>query len=137
MSRCKFLTTAAPSIGAAAALACMKEAIRLDVTTNAAARGAQMFDGLNRLKMKHELIGDVRGGRGLMSVIELVSDRTIKVPVDKQIAGQIQDVIYSHGVMVRVSGPKLILSPLVIVTEQDVTDTLTAIDAGLSVANAA
>ncbi len=119
-------------VGAAAALACLKETIRLDVTTNAAARGTQMFDGLEKLKMKHELIGDVRGGHGLMSAIELVSDRSTKALVDKQIAGQIQDVIYNHGVMVRVSGPNLILSPPLIVTEQDVSDILHAIDAGLS-----
>lgn len=119
-------------VGAAAALACLKETKRLDVPTNAAARGTQMFDGLNKLKLKHELIGDVRGGRGLMSVIELVSDRATKAPADKAVASQIQDVIYNHGVMVRVSGPNLILSPPLIVTEQDVIDILAAIDAGLS-----
>lgn len=122
-------------VGAAAALACLKETQRLDVPSNAAARGTQVFDGLNNLKKKHELIGDVRGGRGLMSVIELVSDRSMKTPLDKQIAAQIQDVIYSHGVMVRVSGPNLILSPPLVITEQDVNDILSAIDAGLSAAN--
>ena len=124
-------------VGAAAALACLKETQRLDVPSNAAARGTQMFNGLNHLKKKHELIGDVRGGCGLMSVIELVSDRSTKTPLDKQITTQIQDVIYKHGVMVRVSGPNLILSPPLVITEQDVSDILSAIDAGLSAANRA
>ena len=124
-------------VGAAAALACLKETQRLDVPSNAAARGTQMFNGLNHLKKKHELIGDVRGGCGLMSVIELVSDRLTKTPLDKQITTQIQDVIYKHGVMVRVSGPNLILSPPLVITEQDVSDILSAIDAGLSAANRA
>lgn len=118
-------------VGAAAALACLKETKRLDVPTNAAARGKQLFDGLNKLRLRHEVIGDVRGGRGLMSAIEMVSDRKSKAPLDKQIAGKIQDAIYTHGVMVRISGPNLILSPPLIVTEQDVNDILSAIDAGL------
>ena len=123
-------------VGAAAALACLKETIRLDVPANAAARGTQMFEGLNRLKMKHELIGDVRGGYGLMSAIELVSDRATKAPLDKQIAIAIQEAIYSEGVMVRVSGPNLILSPPLIVTEQDVSDILSAIDNGMKAGKA-
>ncbi|MFK7858357.1 MAG: aspartate aminotransferase family protein [Granulosicoccus sp.] len=118
-------------VGAAAALACLKETKRLNVPANADVRGTQLFDGLNRLRLKHELVGDVRGGRGLMSAIELVGDRTTKTPLDKSTAGRIQEVIYQHGVMVRVSGPNMILSPPLIVTEQDVSDILTAIDAGL------
>lgn len=120
-------------VGAAAALACLKETKRLDVPVNAAARGTQMFDGLNKLRLKHEFIGDVRGGRGLMSAIELVADRATKAPLDKVTAGQIQDAIYEQGVMVRISGPNLIISPPLIVTEQDVSDILNAIDKGLEV----
>lgn len=123
-------------VGAAAALACLNETKRLDVPTNAAARGTQMFEGLNKLRLKHEIVGDVRGGRGLMSAIELVADRATKAPLDKTTAGIIQDVIYEHGVMVRVSGPNMILSPPLIVTEQDVTDILGAIDAGLAAGKA-
>ena len=121
-------------VGAAAAVACLAETIRLDVPTNAAARGTQMFEGLQTLKAKHEVIGDVRGGRGLMSAIELVSDRTTKAPLDKNTPVRIQDEIYNNGIMIRVSGPNIILSPPLIVTEQDVTDILTAIDAGLNTA---
>lgn len=118
-------------VGAAAALACLKETKRLDVPTNARARGTQMFSGLNKLRLKHDVIGDVRGGRGLMSALELVSDRTNKTPLDKLAADKIQNAIYANGVMVRIAGPNLILSPPLIVTEQDVTDILLAIDAGL------
>lgn len=120
-------------VGAAAALACLKETKRLDVSVNAAARGTQMHSGLNKLRLKHELIGDVRGGRGLMSAIELVADRSTKAPLDKVTAGHIQDAIYKQGVMVRISGPNLILSPPLIVTEQDVNAILNAIDKGIEV----
>ncbi|MFK7993382.1 MAG: aspartate aminotransferase family protein [Granulosicoccus sp.] len=124
-------------VGAAAALACLKETISLEVPVNAAARGTQMFDGLTALSLKHDIIGDVRGGNGLMSAIELVSDRARKTPLDKQIASRIQETIYQHGVMVRISGPNMILSPPLIITEQDVANILSAIDTGLTAGNAA
>jgi adenosylmethionine-8-amino-7-oxononanoate aminotransferase len=52
-------------VGAAAAVACLNETVRLKVHENAAARGTQLFRGLEALKQKHEVIGDVRGGHGL------------------------------------------------------------------------
>ena len=121
-------------VGAAAAIACLEETLRLDVPTNAAARGTQLFDGLIELQKKHEIIGDVRGGRGLMAAIEFVSDRETKAPLDKQTPVLIQDAIFNNGTMVRVSGPNVIISPPLIVTEQDCKDMLSAIDAGLSTA---
>lgn len=122
-------------VGAAAALACLAETKRLDVPTNAAARGTQLFEGLLKLQEQYELIGDVRGGKGLMTAIELVADRETKTPLDKQTAGLIQDAIYAAGVMVRISGPNLIMSPPLIVTEQDINDILGAIETGLKAAN--
>jgi len=84
---------------------------------------------------KHELVGDVRGGRGLMAALELVSDRSTKASIDKQTPVVIQDAIYDAGVMVRVSGPNMILSPPLTVTEQDVVEMINAIDTGLSAAS--
>mgnify|MGYP003707282633 CR=1 FL=1 len=40
-------------VGAAAAIACLKETERLQVKDNAAARGAQLWEGLKALKEKH------------------------------------------------------------------------------------
>ena len=123
-------------VGAAAALACLAETIRLDVPTNAAARGAQMHKGLLALQAKHDLIGDVRGGHGLMNAIELVGDRTTKTPVDKKIIGSIQEHTYRAGAMVRVSGPNIILSPSLVLTEADVGVILAALEAGFGAATA-
>ncbi len=91
-----------------------------------------MFEGVQRLKEKHGCIGDVRGGKGLMTAIEFVSDRETKAPVDKSEPVRIQEAIYQNGVMVRVSGPNMIFSPPLIVTESDVNVILSAVDAGLS-----
>ena len=119
-------------VGAAAAIACLAETIRLNVVTNAAARGAQLFEGAVALKEKHNIIGDVRGGHGLMTALELVSDRDTKAPVDKELPVRLQEAVYDNGVMVRVSGPNLILSPPLILTEADASQILTALDAGFA-----
>ncbi|WP_420005221.1 aspartate aminotransferase family protein [Arenibacterium sp. LLYu02] len=119
-------------VGAAAALACLAETKRLDVPTNAAARGAQLHEGLLALQAKYALIGDVRGGHGLMSALELVSDRATKAAIDKKTIGQVQEVAYQSGAMVRVSGPNIILSPPLVLTEADVTQILDALDAGFA-----
>ena len=43
---------------------------------------------LEELKAKFEIIGDVRG-QGLMTAMELVSDRKTKKPIDKETAGKV------------------------------------------------
>lgn len=119
-------------VGAAAAIACLKETERLQVKDNAAARGAQLYEGLLALKDKHALIGDVRGGHGLMCAIELVADRASKAPIDKKTIGQVHRTTYENGAMVRVSGNNIILSPPLVLTQADVNTILTALDAGFT-----
>ena len=122
-------------VGAAAAIACLKETERLNVKDNAAARGKQLFDGLQALKAKYDIIGDVRGGHGLMCALELVSDRTTKDPIGKKIIGQIHRTAYENGAMVRVSGNKIILSPPLIVEAAHIATILSALDHGFKAAS--
>ena len=117
-------------VGAAAALACLAETKRLNVKENAAARGRQLWDGINALKDRYSVIGDVRGGHGLMLAIELVADRATKKPADKPVPGRVQKAAYEAGAMVRVSGTNIILSPPLILTEADAQVILDALDAG-------
>ena len=98
-------------VGAAAAIACVTETLRLNVKDNAAARGQQLFEGLQKLYDDFDVIGDVRGGHGLMCALELVSDRTTKKPIDKATPVKLQKAAYESGAMIRVSGPNVILSP--------------------------
>ena len=81
---------------------------------------------------KYDIIGDVRGGHGLMTAIEMVSDRTSKKLIDAATASTVQEVAYQNGAMVRVSGPNLILSPPLVVTQNDCNILLSAIDAGFA-----
>ncbi|MBL9062864.1 aminotransferase class III-fold pyridoxal phosphate-dependent enzyme [Tabrizicola sp.] len=117
-------------VGAAAALACLAETKRLNVPVNAAARGTQLHQGLLHLQTQHAAIGDVRGGHGLMCAIELVADRASKKPADKAVPAKVQEVAYQSGAMVRVSGPNIILSPPLVVTEADIATILSALDSG-------
>jgi len=121
-------------VGAAAAIACLAETERLNVKDNAAARGTELFLGLKALHDEFDIIGDVRGGHGLMCALELVSDRSTKAPVDKGTIGKIQEVAYRDGTMIRISGPNIILSPPLVLTSDDVKTILRSIKAGLKAA---
>ncbi len=119
-------------VGAAAALAALSEIKRLRVWENAASRGDELFAGLQKLAEKYDVIGDVRGGEGLMCALELVSDRSTKAPIAKHLPLQVQKAAYEDGVMVRVSGNNIILSPPLIITSEDVAKILSALDTGLA-----
>ncbi|MEL6952811.1 MAG: aminotransferase class III-fold pyridoxal phosphate-dependent enzyme [Pseudomonadota bacterium] len=119
-------------VGAAAAVACLREMERLKVPDNAAARGAQLMAGLEQLKIKHAIVGDVRGGEGLMNALELVSDPAAKTPLGPERIKAVFEATYAQGVMVRVSGANMILSPPLILTEADVSHILAALDTGLA-----
>jgi adenosylmethionine-8-amino-7-oxononanoate aminotransferase len=67
-----------------------------------------------------------------MCALELVADRATKAPVDKGTMGKIHRATYQSGVMVRVSGNNIILSPPLILTAADVDRIVAALDAGLA-----
>lgn len=119
-------------VGAAAAIACLGETVRLNVKDNAAARGDQLFAGLKALQDEYDVIGDVRGGHGLMLALELVSDRATKTPIDKQAIGKLHRVTYESGAMVRVSGNNVILSPSLILSETEARTILDALHKGFA-----
>lgn len=119
-------------VGAAAALACLAETKRLNVVENAAARGTQLYEGCLTLMEKYDVIGDVRGGHGLMTAIEMVSDRATKKPLDANATAIVQEVAYQSGAMIRISGPNLILSPPLVLSEGDAGIILAAIDMGFA-----
>lgn len=122
-------------VGCAAGLAALAETKRLAVNENAAARGVELGKALEALKAKHQLVGDVRY-QGLMAALELVSDRGAKKPVDKKTMAAVADAAYGAGVMLRVSGNNIILSPPLIITAADVAKIAEGLDAGLAAAAA-
>ena len=127
-------TYSAHPVGAAAVTACLAETVRLDLRTNAAARGTQLYEGLQVLASKHDIIGDVRGGQGLMTGMELVSDKSAKTPMDPATVKRIQQATYEAGAMVRMGPPNILMSPPLTISASEVQTILTALDTGLSAA---
>ncbi|MBN9244701.1 MAG: aspartate aminotransferase family protein [Mesorhizobium sp.] len=120
-------------VGCAAGVAALAETKRLKLNENAAARGVELAKALEDLKARHALVGDVRS-KGLMAGIELVSDRATKKPADKKTMGKVADAAYEAGIMLRVSGNMIILSPPLVITAKDVARIAEGLDAGLKAA---
>ncbi|WGH79936.1 aminotransferase class III-fold pyridoxal phosphate-dependent enzyme [Jannaschia ovalis] len=118
-------------VGCAAALACLEETERLAVWDRAAAIGARLKAGLEGLR-RHEAVGDVRS-EGMMCALEIVSDRAART-MDPARAGRIYEATYKAGVMVRWSGSNLVMSPPLILSEDDADRIVAALDEGLSAA---
>lgn len=126
-------TYSAHPVGCAAALATLAETKKARVWENAKTRGEELQLGLNKLKEKHEIVGDTRG-IGLMAAIELVADRTTKAPASKAAMTAAFDGAYADGVTIRVSGNNIILSPPLVITSNDVSKMVSALDKGLAAA---
>jgi len=120
-------------VGAAAALATLAESQRLGVVANARARGDELMAALERLKTRHAIVGDVRGS-GLMAALELVSDREKKTPMGKGPMQALFDTAYEAGVMLRTSGPNVIISPCLIIEPRHVAQIESALDKALTAA---
>ena len=64
------------------------------------------------------MIGEVRGV-GLMMSLDLVSDRSTKAPAAKELMGPLADHAWEAGVMIRVSGNVIIMSPPLVLTKEE------------------
>ena len=132
-------TYSAHPVGAAAAAAAIEQyaTVRaegdIDLATNAALRGKQMYEGALKLKERFpERIGDVRGGRGLMTGIEIVSDAQSKTPMDAKTMKRLHLATYEAGAQVRIALNTICLSPPLIITEAEVDTILHAFEEGLA-----
>ncbi len=66
-------------VSAAAALANLDVFEEEDLPGNSKRMGDYLYDQLQRLR-EHEIVGDIRGGLGLLAAVELVQDRDNKTP---------------------------------------------------------
>jgi len=95
--------------------------------------GSRLLAGLNQLKEKHKLIGDVRG-KGLMLGIELVKDRQSKEPA-KEAGAQILERCKEMGLLLGKGGlwgQTIRFSPPMCVNEQDADFLLEVLDLAFS-----
>ena len=125
-------TYSAHPVGAAAVIACLSETERLDTKVNAQVRGTQLYNGVVELAKKHTIVGDVRGGHGLMLGIELVSDQRKKTPLDTNDMKKIHQKTYEFGAMVRLGLNNILMSPPLTISENEVDQIIGALDEGLT-----
>jgi adenosylmethionine-8-amino-7-oxononanoate aminotransferase len=84
-------------VAAAAGLANLKIFEREDLVGNSRRMGTYLFEQLQGLK-KHKIVGDVRGGLGLLAAVELVQDRATKkqFPKDAGLAKKLPKMLYDR-----------------------------------------
>jgi taurine--2-oxoglutarate transaminase len=95
--------------------------------------GGEMFAELKRLQQRHLLIGDVRGGRGLFAIVELVRDQNSRAPLAPwpQTPPQLTVLVQKAralGVSFAVRGNLIILAPPLVITEGELSDGLALLD---------
>jgi 4-aminobutyrate aminotransferase-like enzyme len=105
-----------------------------NLMTNCAETGAYLRAGLEELKQKHEIIGDVRG-MGLLQALELVEDRQSKKPSAAHTA-MVMEAARENGLLIGkggMFGNVLRISPPMNVGRADVDQFLELLDASLAV----
>lgn len=120
-------------VSVAAASAVLSTIEREKLTDNAAAVGDHFLSGLVGLKARHSSIGDVRG-RGLAIGIELVSDRTTKMP-SKKLAAKTVYRAFELGLVlyyVGLNSNVLELTPPLVLTRDQASDAISILDKALS-----
>ena len=95
---------------------------------NAARMGRYLLDGLEELKEKHSIIGDVRG-LGLLCGLEIVKDRETKeyFPADAELGARLTQGFAESGVLLR-GGDAMNVAPPLCVTAGEIDDIVTAMD---------
>lgn len=95
--------------------------------------GAGLLDAARALQSRHTAIGDVRGGRGLFVIIELVADRETRAPIAPWPAAAapltaLMREAMMEGVSFASRGNLLILAPPLVIKEQDLTHAMALLD---------
>ena len=130
-------TYSAHPVAAAAALATLDQIQALDVPGNAGRVGAVMQERLRRLEKTCSFVGNVRGV-GLMLGIEMVDDKALRTPMPRSsdIPARVAKEAYRRGLMVRISGPNLILSPPLVISLDEVNHLCDVLEASFAAVEA-
>src|SRR3989454_1697280 len=106
---------------------------RENLQENSLKLGQHILSGLEKLKAKHDLIGDVRG-KGLMLGIELVKDRATKEPAKAECA-QVLELCREMGLLLGkggLYGSVIRFAPPMCITRADADFMLEVFDAAFS-----
>ncbi len=132
-------TSAGNPMACAVGLEILNITLERDLPGNAAARGAELLQGLHDLAARHPIIGQVRG-KGLLTAIELVQDRASKAPFPPGQGANtlVTDHAFDQGLIVYprrpingLRGDHVLVAPPLIVTSQEIGTILDRLDRAL------
>jgi taurine--2-oxoglutarate transaminase len=95
--------------------------------------GRWLYQELQALGRRHEVVGDVRGGHGLFAVLELVKDRHTREPLRPwpEVHPSLRALVskgLQAGVSFAVRGNLVILAPPLVIGERELRDALDTLD---------
>ncbi|HEX9472840.1 MAG TPA: aminotransferase class III-fold pyridoxal phosphate-dependent enzyme [Steroidobacteraceae bacterium] len=127
------LTYCGHPLSCAAGVAAIESYQEEDLIARSRRLGAAMLERVRQMQVRHSVIGDVRGGRGLFAVIELVSDRTSRVPLSPwpvlhQVLQDLLQAGLQSGVSFAARGNLILLAPPLVIEERELADALDLLD---------
>ena len=116
-------------VACAAGLASLDIIERERLVENARTMGSYLYELAQEL-YRHQIVGQVRGGLGLMCAIELVRDLETREPLarDQRLGQRAQALMDSHGLL-GLGGDVIVLAPAISVSAHEVHLLLERIDA--------
>jgi taurine--2-oxoglutarate transaminase len=126
------LTYSGHPLAAASVVASIEAFEEEDIVGNAARIGRDHLEpGLRALAEKHNVIGDVRG-RGVFWALELVQDRTTRIPVTADYMGRLKAELLRLGLLPFVADNRIHVVPPAVVTPAEVATALDIYDRALT-----
>jgi alanine-glyoxylate transaminase/(R)-3-amino-2-methylpropionate-pyruvate transaminase len=136
--RTHFNTFGGNPVSMAAGLAVLDVIEEEGLQENARKLGGRFLRGLERLRARHRLVGDVRG-MGLMLGVELVADRNSRAPATEETL-EVLEACRKMGVLLGkggLDGNVLRIKPPLCITSDDVDFALDVLDQALEEVNSA
>jgi adenosylmethionine-8-amino-7-oxononanoate aminotransferase len=116
-------------VAAAAALANLDIFEREDLVGNSRRMGEYLFNELQALR-EHQIVGDVRGGLGLLAAVELVQDRKAKkpFPAEAGLAKKLPKMLYDRKIVSFRAGDVISLCPPLSINKDEIDFIVSALD---------
>ena len=105
-----------------------------DLVQNSASMGGYLRDGLQELKEKHPIVGDIRG-QGLANGVILVRDRAKKelFPAAARLGSRLEKLLVDNGLILAKRESSLLIAPPLCITRDEVDEILSILDICLGI----